>query len=321
MNWIRTSRKLLAVLTLLSISPLAAPQTKPLRIVVPYPPGGTQDAMMRLLQEPLGKLLEQPVVVENRAGAAGMIGMQEVNRAAPDGNTLVLANNGMVITPLIQQSAALELASDFTPVSIIASGPLVLFTHPSLPVNNVKELIAYAKTQPNGLNYGSTGTGGLGHMTFELLARQADLKLTHIPYKGNAPAMLALLGGEVPMVISTVSDTTNQNVKAGKMKAIAVTTPEASSAVPGTPPISEAVPGFGVTVWFGFVAPPGVAPATVAKLSAAIQKVMDEPEVRKRFESFGLIAGSSGPKAFVAAINQEAAIWRPVVRSANIKAQ
>ncbi|HMN84026.1 MAG TPA: tripartite tricarboxylate transporter substrate-binding protein [Burkholderiaceae bacterium] len=312
---------LLVVGVALAICTAAHAQTKPVRIIVPYPAGGTQDAMMRALQEPLGKRLEQQVIIENRPGAAGMIGTQEVQRSAPDGATLGLVNNGMVITPLITRGVNLELEKDLTPISLIAAGPLVLFAHPSVPAESVSQLLDYAKKQPNGLNYGSTGPGGLGHMTAELLARQSGSPLTHVPYKGNAPAMMAVLAGEVQFVISTVSDTTNQNVKAGKLKALAVSTLEPSPAVPGLPAISASVPGFGVTAWFGFVAPPGTPETVVRRLNAAIAEVMALGDVRQRFMDFGLVAEATGPATFRDTILQEGAKWRPVVQAAKIRVE
>ena len=303
-----------------SLAAQAAYPDKPVRLVIPYPAGGTQDAMMRALQERFLKVFGQTLVIDNKAGAAGVIGMQDVARSAPDGYTIGLANNGMVITPLVQSSvSAFDLGKDFAPITLVATGPLVMFAHPKVPGNDVKSLVAYAKTQPEGLAYSSTGLGGLGHLTTELLAQKAGIKLTHVPYKGNAPAMLAVLSGEVNFIVSTSSDTAVQNVQAKKLKAMGVTTRNASPVMPGVVPFSSAVPGFDVAVFFGLVAPRGTPPEIIGTLNKAFAGILEDAEVKKRYEAYGLVTTPSTPAAFSDMIQQESAVWLPIVREKNIK--
>ena len=303
-----------------SLAAQAAYPDKPVRLVIPYPAGGTQDAMMRALQERFLKVFGQTLVIDNKAGAAGVIGMQDVARSAPDGYTIGLANNGMVITPLVQSSvSAFDLGKDFAPITLVATGPLVMFAHPKVPGNDVKSLVAYAKTQPEGLAYSSTGLGGLGHLTTELLAQKAGIKLTHVPYKGNAPAMLAVLSGEVNFIVSTSSDTAVQNVQSKKLKAMGVTTRNASPVMPGVVPFSSAVPGFDVAVFFGLVAPRGTPPEIIGTLNKAFAGILEDAEVKKRYEAYGLVTTPSTPAAFSDMIQQESAVWLPIVREKNIK--
>ncbi|MDP1961722.1 MAG: tripartite tricarboxylate transporter substrate binding protein, partial [Reyranella sp.] len=198
---------------------------KPIRLVVPYAPGGTTDIMARTLQEPLSKVLGQPVIVDNKAGAAGAIGTKQVANAAPDGYTLVFGNNGpSAIVPLIQKDVGYDPIKDFAPVSLVSIAPLTLVVHPSVPASNVKELIAWAKTQPNGVEYATAGAGSFGHLATELFGKEAGIKLVHVPYKGQAPSTMAVLNGEVKMLLTTSSDTQDAAVKAGKLKLLAVST-------------------------------------------------------------------------------------------------
>ncbi len=294
---------------------------RPLRIVVPYPPGGTQDAMMRVIQEPLGRLLGQPIVVENRAGAAGMIGSHEVRQASADGNTLLLFNNGMVITPLVQRGASIDFAKDFASVTTLAEAPLVIFGHASLPANDIRELIALAKAKPRTLNFGSTGLGGLGHLTMAAFERKAGIELSHVPYKGNAPLMLALIGGEVPLAIGTVSDATLQSMQAGRIKALAVTSRAASQALPGIAPISDTVGPFGISATYAFLAPSATSADAVQRLREAIVKVMDLPDIRQRYLSYGNVVRTSTPKELNDLILNEASEWKSVIQSAGIRVE
>ena len=203
-----------------SLAAQAAFPEKPVKVIVPYPAGGTIDAIMRgSTQDRFQQLLGQPLIVENKPGAAGVTGMQEVARAAPDGYTIGQANSGMVVTPLIQPGVGgFDLERDYTPLTMLSVGPLVLFTHPRVPGNDVAAFLAYAKSKAaDGLNYSSTGLGGAGHLAAELLSQMTGAKFVHIPYKGNAPAMLAVIAGEVDFLISTVSDTALQSVQGKKL--------------------------------------------------------------------------------------------------------
>src|SRR5215471_11487834 len=293
-------RAALLGLTAFGALPSAAQQypEKPIKLVVPYAPGGTTDIMARTLQEPLSKVLGQPVIVDNKAGAAGAIGTAQVAHAAPDGYTLIFGNNGpSAVVPLIQKDVGYDPVKDFAPVSLVSVAPMTLVVHPSVPASTVKELIAYAKAQPNGLEYGTAGAGSFGHLASELFAQQAGLKLTHVPYKGQAPSTIGVLNGEVKMLLTTSSDMQDQAVKTGKLKLLGVSTAKPSPLMPGAPTIAESLPGFEVDVWFGILAPAGT-PEPVAKLNEAIRQVLADPEIQKKFLGYGCIATVSTPQDF-----------------------
>ena len=291
-----------------------------LRIVVPYPPGGTQDAMMRVIQEPLGQLLGKIVVIENRAGAAGMLGAQLVKQAPPDG-TLLLFNNGMVITPLVQRGAAIDFAKEMVPVSLIGEAPMLIFCNASLPVTDINGLVTFAKAKPGELAFASTGVGGLGHLTMETFTRRAGINLVHIPYKGNAPLMLAVISGETPLGIGTVSDTMLQNVRSGKLRILGATTSKASAAAPGVAPIAETLPGFDVAATFAFLAPSGTSARMVQELHDAVVKVLEESDVKERYLSYGVVPRSSTPEKVTELVAEESARWKAAVQSAGIEAK
>ena len=295
---------------------------KPIRLVVPYSPGGTTDIMARTLQEPLSKALGQPVIVDNKAGAAGAIGTKQVATAAPDGYTLVFGNNGpSAIVPLIQKDAGYDPIKDFEPVSLVSIAPLTLVVHPSVPASNVKELIAWAKTQPGGVEYATAGAGSFGHLATELFGKDAGLKLVHVPYKGQAPSTMAVLNGEVKMLLTTSSDTQDAAVKSGKLKLLGVSTAKSSPLMPGAPPIGQSLPGYEAVVWFGILAPAGTPAPVIAKLNAAIREVLANPELQQKFVGYGCVATASTPQEFAAMIAAEVPKWKGVVESAKITTQ
>ncbi len=308
----------------LGVLPLAAGAQypdKPIRLVVPYAPGGTTDIMARTLQEPLSRVLGQPVVIDNKAGAAGAIGTAQVARAAPDGYTLVFGNNGpSAIVPLIQSDVGYDPIKDFVPVSLVSLAPLVLVTHASVPATDVKGLIDFAKAQAGSVEYATAGAGSLGHLATELLARTAGIKLVHVPYKGQAPSTMAVIGGEVKMLLTTSSDTMAAAVTSGRLKLLGVSSAQPSSLAPGTPPIGATLPGFAVDVWFGILAPAGTPAAVVARLNAAIREVVALPEIQKRFVGYGCVATGSTPDAFAAMIAAEVPKWRSIVEATQIRA-
>ena len=295
---------------------------KPIRLVVPYAPGGTTDIMARTLQEPLSKVLGQPVIVDNKAGAAGAIGTAAVAHAAPDGYTLVFGNNGpSAIVPLTQKDVGYDPIKDFAPVSLVSIAPLTLVVHPSVPAGNIKELIAYVKTQANGLDYASAGAGSLGHLATELFAKEAGIKLVHVPYKGQGPSTLAVLNGEVKMLLTTSSDVQDSAVKAGKLKLLAVSTAEPSPLMPGAPTIGQSLPGYETSVWFGILAPAGTPAPVIARLNAAIATVLKDPELQKKFVGYGCVATPSTPQAFGTMIAAEVPKWAELVKSGRIATQ
>lgn len=295
---------------------------KPIRLVVPYAPGGTTDIMARTLQEPLSKILGQPVIVDNKAGAAGAIGTAQVAQAAPDGYTLVFGNNGpSAIVPLTQKEVGYDPIKNFAPVSLVSIAPLTLVVHSSVPASNVKELIEYAKTLPNGLDYGSAGAGSLGHLASELFGKDAGIKLVHVPYKGQGPSTMAVMNGEVKMLLTTSSDTQDAAVKAGKLKLLAVSTPQPSPLMPGAPTINQSLPGYDTVVWFGILAPAGTPAPVIAKLNAAIREVLADPAIQHKFVGYGCVATASTPQELGALIANEVPKWTDLVKSGRIVTQ
>jgi tripartite-type tricarboxylate transporter receptor subunit TctC len=293
---------------------------KPIRLVVPYPAGGATDLMARMLQEPLTKILGQPVIVDNRPGAAGAIGSREVATAPPDGHTLVFSNNGPTsIAPSMQKDAGYDSLKSFAPVSLVAVAPLVLAVHASVPADNVADFIAYTKKQPEGLFYSSAGPGSLGHLSTELFAARAGIKLNHVPYKGQAPATTALLTGDVKVFFSTVNQTLNDFVQEKKIKMLGISSAEPSPVVPNVQPIGEAVKGYAVDVWFGILAPAKTPAPVIEKLNAALVTVLAQDEIKAKFAAIGHEAKSSTPERFTAIIAGEVPEWAKIIAENNIK--
>lgn len=295
---------------------------KPIRLVVPYAPGGTTDIMARTLQEPLSKALGQPVIVDNKAGAAGAIATKQVATSVPDGYTLIFGNNGpSAIVPLIQKDVGYDPVKDFEPVSLVSIAPLVLVVHPSVPAGNVAEFITWAKAQPGGVEYATAGAGSLGHLATELFGKDAALKLIHVPYKGQAPSTMAVMNGEVKMLLTTSSDSMGSAVKDGKLKLLGVSTAKPSPLMPGAPTIGQSLKGFEVNVWFGILAPAGTPAPVIAKLNAAIREVLANPQLQQKFVGYGCIATASTPQEFATMIGAEVPKWKGVVETAKITTQ
>jgi tripartite-type tricarboxylate transporter receptor subunit TctC len=295
---------------------------RPIRIVVPYPAGGTTDAMARVLQEPLQKLLGQQVLIDNKAGASGAIGSREVARAPADGYTLLFSNNGpSSTTPLLVKSAGYDGVKDFAPVSQVSSAPLFLMVHAGVPVDDLKGFVDHVRKLPQGIEYGSGGIGSLGHLAMEWFAQATKLKLVHVPYKGQAPASTALVSGEVKVTLTTTSSSMTGFVKEGKLKLLAITTAQPSPLAPGSPSMNTVLPGYDVGIWFGLLAPVGTPAGVVARLNEAVAKTLQQPDVQERFRSFGVLATPSTPTALGALVASEVTRWAEVVRLADIKAE
>lgn len=293
---------------------------KPIRLVVPYPAGGTTDIMARILQEQLVKTLGQPVIVDNKAGAAGAIGTREVARAAPDGYTLIFGNNGpSAITPLLQKDTGYDPVKDFAPVSLTSIAPMSLVVTSKFPIQDVKGLIEFARNNPQKVEYSTAGIGSFGHLASELFAKSAGVKLFHIPYKGSSQSTLAVITGEVKMLLTTSSESMSSAVKAGTLKLLGVSSTKPFPLAPGVPTIGETVPNFEVNVWFGVLAPAGTPEDVIAKLNDAIGKALAQPTVQQRFASFGLLAQGSTPKQFGDTVATEVERWRDVIRTSNIQ--
>ena len=296
--------------------------SKPVRIVVPYPAGGTTDLMARALQEPMQKTLGQPVIVDNKPGAAGAIGAREVAKSPPDGYTMLFSNNGpSSTTPLLVTVAGYDGLKDFAPVSLVSTAPLFVVVNAAVPANDLKSFIDYARTQPNGLEYASAGIGSLGHLASELFARMAGIRMIHVPYKGQAPTSNAVMTGEVKVLITTSSSVMNGYITAGKLKLLGVSTPEPSALAPGAPVVASVLPGFKVEIWFGLLAPAGTPADVVARLNDAVAKAIALPDLQQRFVNFGVIAASSSPRRLHDLIAEEVPRWTQTVREAGIRAE
>ncbi len=307
-----------------AVAPAAAQQypNRPIRLVVPFAPGGSADTLARTLGQKLTDALQQQVVVDNRSGANGNIGMEIVARAAPDGYTIVLgyiANLG--IGPGLYARLPFDPIKDYAPVTQLASSPNILAAHPSLPVKSFRELIAYARANPGKLNYASASIASIGHLTGELLNRSAGIGMMHVPYKGSGQAVIDLLGGQVQMMFSGMSSVM-PHIKAGKLRALAVTGAQRSPAVPDVPTIAESgFPGFEATAWYGVLAPARTPNSVISRLHDEIVRALMLPEVRERLNSVGFELVGSAPDQFAAFIKSEITKWTQVVRAAKISAE
>lgn len=291
---------------------------KPIRLIVPFPPGGGAEATARLVAHKLGESLGQAVVVETRAGAGGNIGTEYVARAQPDGYTLLLATNGMAIQPHLQK-LSWDPVKDFAPVGLVAVYSLVIAVHPSVPAHTLPELMAYAKGHPHQLSYGSSGSGGPLHMGAELFRSFAGIDLLHVPYKGNAPMTIALLSGEINMVFDSPVGPL-PNIRAGKVRALATTGKRRSTSLPEVPTVIESgLPGFDYESWNGIVAPAGTPKDIVARLSHEVAKAVASPEVRERLIALGYEPRVAKTDEFAALIAADMQRFGRVVKDVGMK--
>jgi len=295
--------------------------SRPITIVVPYPPGGTTDVLARALQEPLQRFLKQPVIIDNRPGASAVLGTKLVAKARPDGYTLLFPNNGLVISPQVSKEADYAPLKDFAPVSLVSLQPMVLVVNPTVPANSVQELIDYAKANPGRLEYATAGPASFGHLATELFSRRAGVQMVHIPYKGQAPTTQAILTGESKVLLSTSSAVMNSFIKDGRLRLLGVTSLQPSPLAPGAPPIAATLPGFHPEVWFGLFAPAGTPRDAVTRLNAAIVSALALPEVKEKFNNAGAAATSSTPEELGARITEEYGTWTSIIREANIKSE
>ena len=294
--------------------------TKPIRLIVPFPPGGAVDFYARAVQQPLSEALGQTIVIENRAGASGMVGIDLVAKAAPDGYTLGLGNiASLAINVGIYEKMPYDPAKDLTPITHTIDVNYALVVHPSIAAKTVPELVAYAKANPGKIAYGSAGSGSLPHLATELFKSITGTDIVHVPYKGGGPMVTDLLGGTVQMVIADQANLM-PHVKAGKLRAIAVASPKRSPNAPELPTLGESLPGFQAVAWNGLVGPPGLPPDIVAKLNAAVVRVMAMPEVRDRLAGGGLDAVGDSPDEFSRFIRAEIAKWSAIAKQVGAKA-
>ena len=304
-------------------APLAQAQawpSKPLRIIAPFPPGGSVDQVSRIFAAELTQSLGQPVVVENRPGAGGSIGTQAVATAPPDGHTWGVVFDTHAVNPSLIPSMPFDTLKDLAPVMLIGTSPMALVAHVSQPFKDFRDVLAQAKKQPGSVAYGSIGTVSLGHLAMTQVANLQGVEFTHVPYKGGGPLMIDAVGGQVPLAIGSVFVVT-PHVKAGKVKALAVTSPKPAPQLPGAAPMADqGVAGFAAVAWWGVIAPAGTPPAIVKRMNDELSKALKNPAVAEKLAGQGMDIVGSGPEAFDKFLRGEIARWGDVVRQNRIRA-
>ena len=314
-----------ALLVMVAVAVLAGPAAaqnypnRPIKFVVPYPPGGGTDVVARIVNEPLATELGQPIIIDNRGGAAGNLGTDIVAKAPADGYTVLFTLSSHTINPKLYEKLPFDVEHDFVPVSLVALIPQILVVNPSVPITSVKELIAYAKANPGKLNYASVGIGSPGHIAGELFKLKTGIDMVHVPYKGGGPAVVDTIGGQVQLLFVSMPAAW-QHVKSGRLRALAVTSAKRSVTAPDVPTIAESgVPDFVVDSWYGALAPAKTPPAVVAKLTAAFTKVLENPQVKERLLAQGAEAAPLPPPEFDRMMKDELAKWDVVIKTAKIK--
>ncbi|MBI3373850.1 MAG: tripartite tricarboxylate transporter substrate binding protein [Betaproteobacteria bacterium] len=320
---LKTRFALLALLAILA-APLASLAqsypAKPVRLVVPYPPGGSTDLLGRTVAQKMSESMGQNVIVENRGGAGGMLGSELVARSAPDGYTFLLgtgASHG--ITLFLSKTVPYDPVKDFTPICAAVEVPIALAIHPSIPANNAKELLEYAKKNPGKLAFGSSGTGSPHHLAGELLKQVGGIDMVHVPYKGAGPSMQDLIGGQIPIVFTTLSTAIPQ-MRSGKIRVIGVVERKRQESTPEVPTIGESVPGYVMpSSWLGFFGPAGLPEAIVARLNGEILKSVHAPEVRSKLESAGMPVSGTSAEEFARMVRDDIETFRGIVQASGIK--
>ena len=317
--------RFLATLLLLSLAASAVAQSypsRPIRLIVPFAPGGSADFVGRLLAQQLSESVGQPVVVENKGGASGMLGNDYVAKSPPDGYTLSVGTLGpFAVNPTLYEHVPYDNIRDFAPITLTGISSHILVAHPSVPVQNVTELIALAKTKPGQLTFASSGTGNATHLTFELFKARAGIEIVHVPYKGGGPAMADLVGGQVLFSFASMASAV-PFVKAGRLRAIAVSGGERSALFPDVPTVGESgLPGFASEDWQGILAPAKTPAEVVMKLNGEIARILALPEVKAKLAAAGFDAKSSTPEAFGQFIQAETLKWAKLLKGIGLKAQ
>ncbi len=320
--WVACTGALTSVPALAQSAAVQAFPNKPLRVIIPFVAGGSGDAVVRLMGTQLTQAWGQQVILDNRAGASGAIGLQAAMKSPGDGYTLVLGTASThSINPLLQADLGYDAIKDFAPVAMMIVIPNVLVAHPSLPASNLKELIALAKSKPGKLSFASNGNGTSSHMAGELLNLDAGIKIEHIPYKGAGQAINDVLGGHVPLLIGALA-TTGPYVASGKLKALGVTSTQRSAAAPNTPTFSEAgLPGFEVSQWFGLFAPVSTPREIVAKLNGEINRALNHPDVKAELTRQGFTVETRTPEDFTTYMKNESTKWARVIKAAGIRGE
>ena len=295
--------------------------SKPVRLIVTYPPAGSSDLMARILGQKLSELWGQAVIVENKAGAAGSIGMDYAAHQPPDGYSFLIANLGPAVVNPILTKVPFDVERDFVPVSLIATGPNILVVNPITPARTLGELTAYARANPGKLNFGSGGSGSVAHLSGEMYKSLAHVDIVHVPYKGGILSVNDLLAGNVQLVFSDALPVM-QHIRAGKLRALAVTSPERSALAPDIPTCVESgLPGLVAVNWWGVLLPAGTPKSIADKFRADLIKVMQDPEVKEKFATLGVDAVSGTPEQFAAYIKSETAKYAKLIKEANIQAE
>jgi tripartite-type tricarboxylate transporter receptor subunit TctC len=315
----KISRLWIATLFLAAASAWAQYPTKPVTIVVPFPPGGSNDVFARAVSKKLSEAWKQPVIVDNKPGAGGMIGAAGVSKAAADGYTLLFVSSSYTTGAAIQ-TLPFDPIAGLTPIASVSKGPMVLTVKNGVPVKNAAELAALAKAQPGKLNYGSAGPGSINHFAGELLAQSAGVKMTHVPYKGMGPATADLIGGHIDVLIAS-SPSVMQHVKAEKVKGLGVTSAKPSPLVPGFEPVANGVAGYEVELWWGVLGPPGLPAALVTAINAEINRALASAEMTETFAKEGAEPWPQSPAQFAGVVKGDIERWKKVAREANIKVE
>jgi tripartite-type tricarboxylate transporter receptor subunit TctC len=319
MNTLRAASLFFCALVAAGNAPAQTYPARPIRLVVPYPPGGSNDVLSRITAQAMSPGLGQQVIVENRGGAGGMIGADNVAKSAPDGYSIVNVQASFTANAALRTKMAYDPMGDFAYIGMMARGPLLAVVHPSLPVKNVKELIALARAKPGQINYGSTGTGGHNHMATELFAWMAAIKIVHVPYKGVAPALTDLMGGHTQLVMTSLPSALTQ-VQAGRLKALAVGSEKRSSFMPEMPTISESgVPGYFAEFWWGLAAPSKTPNDIVNRLATELTRALQSPELKQRFAAEGAETSVMTREQFTRFVANEITRWRKVALEARIQ--
>ncbi len=321
----RLAACLCATLVLLPLAlhaqePASAFPSKPVRMIIPFAAGGPSDVLTRLLGQQLSEIWKQPMVVENRGGAGGIIGTEMLAKAPGDGYTLGVGSIGThAINVTLFDKLPYDAIADFTPVTLIATYPTILVVHPSVQANSVKELIALMKSNPNKFSFASAGLGSSAQLVGEMFKLATGTDMVHVPYKGDAPALTDTVAGQVTLMFANLSANAMGFVQSGRVRALAVTSPERSAFAPGVPAMSETVPGFQARTWAAWFAPAKVPPPVLAKIYGDIVRVMQIPSVQTRFKEFGASGGGITPAEFAAYVKAEIDLWRPVVKASGAK--
>jgi tripartite-type tricarboxylate transporter receptor subunit TctC len=321
---VRTGLRFFLWIVFLALAPAAFGQagypSKPLRFIAPFPPGGATDTLCRLLAQKLGDAVGQPVTVENRPGASGNIGHELAMKSPPDGYTLLLTNSSTLTTnPHLFKQLPFDSLTDFVPVSLVATAGQVLVIHPSVPASNVAELIALAKSRPGQLNFGSGGKGIQSHISGEMFKSMTGINIVHVPYKGTVQAVTDLVAGQVQLVFADMVPAM-PHIKAGRLKPLAVTIAQRSSALPDVPTMIEAgVPGYNATIWWAVALPKGAQPALVQRLNGELKRIIELPDVQERYASLGMTPAHSTPQQVLELIRTDTQKFGPILKAAGVE--